>query len=195
MVAATVSPRVRNAAATRQAILAAARRHFARESYENVGLREIARDVGVDPALVSRYFGGKEELFRDVLQDESKGTLFDGVAASDLPAFMVSLILDVDDDSEDVAAHIDRLMIVLRSATSPKASAMVYEAIDQIVLAPIVARLGTPDARLRAALALTVLMGSGIVRNIMSAKSLSDAEEAALRRHLTTLFDAALNPS
>ncbi len=193
----SVSPatktRSRNAAATRQAILAAARQHFARESYENVGLREIAGDVGVDPALVSRYFGGKEELFREVLRDAGSGTLFDGITADTLPGHLVSLILDGNKDCEAAAAHLDRLLIVLRSATSPKAAAIVYEAIDEIILAPVAACIGTPDARLRAGLALTVLMGSGMVRNVMRVKSISQAEETALRAHLTALFETALN--
>jgi AcrR family transcriptional regulator len=64
-----VCPRPRNAAATRAAILEAATGRFAAESYEQVGMRDIARDVGVDPALISRYFGSKEELFRAVLDD------------------------------------------------------------------------------------------------------------------------------
>ena len=36
----------RNAATTRQSILDAARRQFARDSYENVGVRDIAGEVG-----------------------------------------------------------------------------------------------------------------------------------------------------
>ncbi|HZV56312.1 MAG TPA: TetR family transcriptional regulator [Sphingobium sp.] len=193
----SVSPatktRSRNAAATRQAILDAARRHFARDSYECVGLREIAGDVGVDPALISRYFGGKEELFREVMRDESSGTLFDGVTADELAGHLVTLILDGRRDCENAAAHLDRLLIVLRSATSPKASAIVYEAIDEIILAPIAARIDAPDARLRAGLTLTVLMGSGMVRNVMRLKSISLTEENALRARLTALFETALS--
>ena len=40
-------PRPRNAAATRTAILDAARERFAAESYDDVGMRDIARDVGL----------------------------------------------------------------------------------------------------------------------------------------------------
>ena len=62
--------RARNAAATRHSILVAATRRFLQDSYECVGLRDIAGDVGVDVALVSRYFGSKEELFREVLRGD-----------------------------------------------------------------------------------------------------------------------------
>ena len=61
------SPRKRNAAATRAAMLDAAVCRFARDGYDGASVRDIAADAGVDAALVSRYFGGKEELFNEVL--------------------------------------------------------------------------------------------------------------------------------
>src|ERR1700756_2980179 len=55
--------RPRNAAQTRSDILSAARRRFATEGFERTTLRAIAADVGVDAALVIRYFGSKQDLF------------------------------------------------------------------------------------------------------------------------------------
>jgi AcrR family transcriptional regulator len=49
--------------ATKAAILAAARTRFAAEGYSSASVRAIARDVGVDAALVVRYFGSKPGLF------------------------------------------------------------------------------------------------------------------------------------
>jgi len=59
----TMTTRPRNAAQTRADILAVARRMFAAEGYERTTLRAIAADVGVDAALVIRYFGSKQDLF------------------------------------------------------------------------------------------------------------------------------------
>ncbi|MDT5075182.1 MAG: hypothetical protein QOH82_4502 [Mycobacterium sp.] len=56
-------PRPRNAAQTRADILSAARRRFATEGFQRTTLRAVAADVGVDQALVSRYFGSKQDLF------------------------------------------------------------------------------------------------------------------------------------
>jgi DNA-binding transcriptional regulator YbjK len=61
--------RKRDAAATRAALLVAATARFVSETYDNVSLRTIAADAGVDVSLVSRYFGGKEELFKAVLDN------------------------------------------------------------------------------------------------------------------------------
>jgi AcrR family transcriptional regulator len=55
--------RPRNATQTRSDILSAARRRFGAEGYDRTTLRAVAADVGVDAALVIRYFGNKQELF------------------------------------------------------------------------------------------------------------------------------------
>src|SRR3954452_8221023 len=48
---------------TRAAILDAARAAFAHRGYDAVSIRAVARTAGVDPALVHRFYGSKEELF------------------------------------------------------------------------------------------------------------------------------------
>ena len=74
-----VGSRKRNATVTRASLLAAATDRFVREGYDSVSLREIASDAGVDVSLVSRYFGGKEELFAEVLAACPSGTeMFEG---------------------------------------------------------------------------------------------------------------------
>ena len=61
--AVVTAARPRNASRTRADILAAARRRFGAEGYERTTLRAVAADVGVDAALVIRYFGSKQNLF------------------------------------------------------------------------------------------------------------------------------------
>ena len=63
-----VTPRARNAEATRAAILEAARALFARVGYDLTSLRDIAIEANADAALVKRYFGGKEALFKAALE-------------------------------------------------------------------------------------------------------------------------------
>ncbi|HEX4175538.1 MAG TPA: TetR family transcriptional regulator [Acidimicrobiales bacterium] len=48
---------------TRGEIVEAAKRVFADKGYEGTSLRGVAREAGVDPALVHHYFDGKASLF------------------------------------------------------------------------------------------------------------------------------------
>lgn len=187
-------PRTRNAAATREAMLVSARRHFARDSYDNVGLREIARDVGVDPALVGRYFGGKEQLFTEAVRGGDKDMMRD-VTGEGLPAHFASMLLDP--DVQDPGARdvdVERIMILLRSASSPKASEIIWDTIDSDILAPIVNVLDGPGRDVRASLSFAVLMGIAIMRTVMPGGSLKSADCGELRERLTALFAAALAP-
>ena len=48
---------------TRGEIIEAAQRVFADKGYDEASLRAVAREAGVDPALVHHYFDGKAALF------------------------------------------------------------------------------------------------------------------------------------
>lgn len=55
-------------ASSRELLLAAARREFARRGFEGARVDEIARRAGVNKQLVYHHFGNKENLYRLVLE-------------------------------------------------------------------------------------------------------------------------------
>jgi AcrR family transcriptional regulator len=172
-------------------MLGAARQRFLRESYENVGLRDIAGDAGVDVALVGRYFGCKEDLFREVLRGgEADDFRIDG-AARELPARLASLLTSNDDAlSRD---QVESLLIMLRSASSPVAAKIVQEAMREGVLGPIAAMLDGDKAESRAGLSLAILMGATMLRAIMGVEPSCAADREFIGRRLPDIFEAALS--
>src|ERR1044072_4094864 len=48
---------------TRTAILEVAREQFGKLGFERTTVRDIAAGAAIDPAMVMRYFGSKDELF------------------------------------------------------------------------------------------------------------------------------------
>lgn len=183
-------PRAKNAAATRLAILQAATAGFVQESYENVGLRDIAASASVDVALVNRYFGSKKQLFAEVLRGCEDNVLPAGMTTADLPAYYADVVLR--QERNDERGDVERLMIILRSASSPEAAGIVRDTLRNDVLLPLAALLEGDDADTRASLSMAVWIGTAILRNVMALAPLSDANCGMVHARLVKLFDAAL---
>ena len=183
------TPRAKSAEATKQAMLDAARKRFLLESYENVGLRDIAGDVGVDVALISRYFGNKEALFSQVLHDSSKEDILpDHIQSQDMPGFLSDMFLSQDMDGNE---NVERLLIILRSASSPTASKIVSKAMRNDILVPFAERLGGNNSEMRASTSMAVWMGMTIMRTIIAVDGMGD-QTPEFEAKLNALFKAAL---
>lgn len=183
----------RDAVATRAAILGAAHQRFLRESYDSVGLRDIAGAAGVDVALISRYFGGKEGLFRAVVRHDDKPDIFrEPKSVDELPVFLARLV--VEDADEDLEKRMEMFVIMLRSASSPLAGAIIRDLVHLDVLGPLTELIGGDQGEFRATMLLSILMGIGVLRTIMMVDGFSgdEADVAECTERFRCLFAAAL---
>jgi AcrR family transcriptional regulator len=165
---------------TREAILAAARRSFARRGYDATTIRAVAADAGVDPALVGHYFGPKDALFAAALElpRVPSEALSDALEAPDaeLGARIASTFLAVWDDATGGA-----LVALLRSAGSnERAAATIREFASSEVVPRVAGRLRGPDARLRASLIASHLVGLAMVRHVLRVEPVASAPAAEL---------------
>ena len=165
-------PRCRNAAATRQAILEAAKTCFMHDGYEQVGVRDIAARAGVDPALVNRYFGSKEGLFSEAVASKfDLSHLLHGDRAT-LGERLARYVLQ----NEAADADYDPLVALLRSSSSDVCSGMLRNAILQGFVRPLAARLEGPDAMSRAELVGSTLLGLLVHRTVIGGPAAADNE-------------------
>jgi AcrR family transcriptional regulator len=165
-------PRCRNATATRQAILEAAKTCFMNGGYEQVGVRDIAARAGVDPALVNRYFGSKEGLFSQAVASKfDLNHLLDGDRAT-LGERLAQYVLQ----KKSTGATYDPLVALLRSSSSDVCSGMLRNAILEGFVRPLAARLEGPDAMPRAELVGSTLLGLLVHRTVMGGAAASDNE-------------------
>ncbi len=182
--------RKRSSAATRASLLAAATTYFARESYDNVSLREIAADAGVDVALVSRYFGGKEELFEAVLAAcPPPESLFQGDPA-EFGERVARMLVDEPQENE----KLDIVLVMLRSAASPSAAEAIRRSGEERFYGPLARWLGGAGADERARLAGAIIMGVAVDRRIADDFGLSPKERRRFRARLARNLQAAVDP-
>ena len=164
---------------TREAILAAARRAFAEQGYQHATIRGVAELAGVDPALVHHYFGTKQELFVAAVQlPVNPVEQLMAVLASE-PDQVGRRLVETFLSIWDHAADRSPLLALIRSAVGDQqAAAMLREFITEEVLGQIARRLGSPDARLRATLVGSQLIGLAVARYIIRVEPLASAPAA-----------------
>lgn len=164
------TPRSRNAESTKKTILECARKSFAANSYDAVGLREIASAAKIDPALIIRYFGSKEGLFREILE---KDMFTQSLAQMDSDKFLQELIrwtLMPAQSEESMTA----LLVILRSVTSETASPVIRSCIQKRILEPLSKSLGDPEAAERSEMVIAILVGLATYRHVLKLEKLSD---------------------
>lgn len=162
---------------TRTEILEAARASFAELGYDRTTVRGVAARAGVDPALVHRFYGSKDDLLAAALTvalnpGERIPELMEG-AASALGERVVRYFLSVWEESPSREV----LIGMLRSAaTNERAATQLREFFGREVLGRIAAQLGHEDAELRATLAGSQLLGLAMARYIIRFDPLASAD-------------------
>lgn len=160
----TLPIRPRNAANTREAILQAARDRFMQDGYDYAGLRAIAGDAGVDPALICRYFGSKQQLFEHVLASSGKDPM--EVLAGDRETFGQRVAQALLAESRRSPGHMAFVQLAIRSGTSPVASKLVHAHIHKQFAGPFAKWLGGARAAEKAWLVGSILMGAATMLTI-----------------------------
>lgn len=180
----------REAAAKREQILEAAIRRFAHYSYEDASLRAIAADVGVDVAHVHRSFGSKEQLLVEAIRAMTPPIerLLSGPMRA-LPAKLADELFSHRPTARDDVGVFD---IFVRSLTSQEASAVLRKSIDEDFIGPLSQRT-SPQSRQRAALILAMLLGVGVLREVIGIDAL--AIDRDFREPLINAFERLMGES
>ncbi|MFE6850963.1 TetR family transcriptional regulator [Streptomyces sp. NPDC057674] len=152
----------RRSDATRAAILEAARERFASDGYDRATIRAIARDAGIDPSMVMRYYGNKEGLFAAASEIELHLPELGGMPAQHIGAVLVTHFLERW-ERDDV------LTGLLRVGVTNEAGAERMRAVFAEQLGPVT-RGVCPDpeeAPRRAALVASQILGMALTRYVL----------------------------
>jgi AcrR family transcriptional regulator len=158
---------------TREAIAAAARRQFAELGYDRATLRGIAGEAGVDAALVVRFYGSKDALFREVMAlpptvAEALAGLADGPTAT-VGRRLAELVVGMLEDPRSRSVVLGRI----RSASShPDAAALVREIVTRDV-GRLVAAVTDDEPETRAVLVGSQIVGLALARHVVRVEPLA----------------------
>lgn len=160
---------------SRDAVLSAAKQRFADEGYEKATLRAIAGDAHVDPSMVLYLFGSKAELFREslrlIIDPEMLVAALTGDDDPDIGTRLVRTYLQIWETPQTAAT----MRAMLQSATSNADASNAFRAFMQnYVLTAVSGAIGgNEEARLRAELAATTLVGTAMLRYIIAVPPLA----------------------
>jgi AcrR family transcriptional regulator len=174
----TATPRARrrDAAATREALLTAARTLLSEHGVEGTSTRDVAARAGVNQALVYRYFGSKEKLFAEAAGRgwDTADTVTVDVPLKDLPRALLERALNVG------AEHPGDLSGLVTAANDDMIRAVVRERIERAFDEQLAPRLSGEDRELRAELLAAVITGIAVLRGKVGTKALTAADREAL---------------
>ena len=165
----------------RAAILDVARKSFSDKGYSATTLRAVAQQAGVDVALIPYSFGNKEQLFTAAMDvpvrphDLIERAFAEGSERAGHR--LVELFLDLWEDEVTGPA----ITTMFRSATSHEDSRRALsEFASTEILAGYAAHLPAPDARRRASLAASQLLGVAMLRYLLRVEPAASMPRAQL---------------
>jgi AcrR family transcriptional regulator len=179
---------------TRSQILAAARTQFIAVGYRAATVRSIAAQAGVDPALISYFFGSKQHLFWEALALRANPAEIIAEAMvgplDELPRRLLTVLLETWDQPENQPT----LLAIAQAGAGPDSSTLTRSFVEEVLAVPITERLlheGAPagEVRLCTALVLTQLVGVIYARYVLAV----DPVAAIPRQAFIDRFTPALN--
>jgi AcrR family transcriptional regulator len=170
----------RNAEATRTAIRDAGLRLFCEHGFDGASTREIAQAAGVDPRLITRYFGSKEGLFAAVVEVAFEKPLL--MAPGENGVFARALL------SNTPPEH-DAMLLTLRSAANPRAAEIMRAHLEADCQRRLADALPGDDTSERAALLIAICAGVLLTRNVLGNASLLNADVDRLAPHLEAALE------
>jgi AcrR family transcriptional regulator len=151
----------RSSEQTKAQILAAARERFAQSGFEKATIRAIAADANIDPSMVMRYFGSKDQLFAAAADFDLELPDLSGIDRDQLGAVLVDHFMNRWERDEV-------LIVLLRASATNAEAAQRMRALFASQLLPAVAKINPDAPDRRAALIATQTLGLALCRYVLA---------------------------
>ncbi|MEV6750999.1 TetR family transcriptional regulator [Streptomyces sp. NPDC051214] len=179
----------RDAAATKAAIIRAARYLLARHAHADITLRAVAERAGVSAPLILKYFGNKDALFARVMSFEADAEALLDAPLADLGRHMVHHLLT------GQAEHgADPVLRIVFAPLHREQGDTLRDNFRTQVVDRLGARLEGPDAGVRAELAVGTLLGLGVMYGIARGPHVRGTPVAEITERYAPTVQAFLTP-
>ena len=168
------------------AIWAAATQLFSEKGFAATSVRDIGALAGVDPSLVIRHFGSKEQLFLETMQLDHN-PLLEGPIET-LGERFIDEMLSADDQVRGV------FIALMRASDSGEIGSQLRAAHENAFVAPIKQRLQGDDAELRARLAAALVGGLLYSLWVVGDERLAATNHRDIVRRYGALLQALITP-
>ena len=154
--------RRRTSGETRGLILDAAGLAFATRPYREITLKDIADDAGVSAPLIIKYFGSKEQLYDELVDFKAAAHLLYDGPFEKLGERMVEIFARQSPRHKPLS-----MALLFMSGSSEESNRKLRENYSSQMIDAVVALMRGPDARMRAELVFSMLLGVAFMRRRM----------------------------
>jgi AcrR family transcriptional regulator len=151
----------RSSEETKSVILAAARERFAKSGFERATIRAIATDANIDPSMVMRYFGNKDQLFAAAADFDLQLPDLSDVERDELGARLVTHFVNRWE-------HDEALIVLLRSSATNAEAAQRMQVMFAAQLLPAITKINPVAPERRAGLIATQMLGLALCRYVLA---------------------------
>ena len=179
---------------TKQKILISARKYFTYRSYDQVGLREIAKDAGVDTALINRYFGSKKQLYEEIIKvvyntsnsnSLNRSSMFEN---QDIGQLLALHMIRMQDNS----IYAERNNLFMQSITNDTTAELIGPKFYECFVKQIELAITGNEAKMKAELITSLVIGGSAIFSLFKRNIKTDYDQETFTNNFATMINSIL---
>lgn len=180
---------------TSDRLLEVAREILAKRGYVGLSMRTAAAAAGVTPEVARRYYRNRDALLAAALKlPVDPTTALPTLLAPGIEGMGERLVRFTFDMLRDPNARDELLSLARTGVAAGHAAAGLQDFIEHSIVDRLATIIGVPDARMRAALISSYLLGVAMNRYALRVEPLSSASEEAVIRMVAPVIQDLIDP-
>ena len=181
---------------TREAVLSAARAAFHSRGYARTTMKGVAMAAGVAPSVLRKYYDSKEQMFAAAMRlpfDPTRSVPeLIGPGLKGMGERLVRGTFEIFDDDQ---ARQQIVELFQAGATAGQAAQSLREFFEEAIVDRVASVAGIPDARMRAALISSHLIGLAATRFVVRLEPLASTSEDQIVAIYAPMIQDLLDPT